>query len=274
MNLQKHAVNRWAVRRPGFTLIELLVVIAIIAILAALLLPALSKAKERALGIRCVSNMKQLDLGWVMYSGDNNDYLIRNWDIGGVSGSNCWVAGNVQNSQVDATNTDNINNGKLFAYNPSLGIYHCPSAQIPNNTGVVPFRTVSLNARMGIAVPAIDPDAIASGALDITWSFPGRGGFVKSTAINNPDPASALTFIDESMASLDDGIFWQPFTSPWLTQWGNCPTGRHGMGCSLSFADGHSEHWKWQVVNGEWAGGTSRTSRADFARECAAIYTP
>jgi prepilin-type N-terminal cleavage/methylation domain-containing protein/prepilin-type processing-associated H-X9-DG protein len=214
--------------RSAFTLIELLVVIAIIAILAALLLPALSRAKLKTQTISCVSNMKQLQLCWIMYAGDNNDALIPNWLSLTGTDLHSWVT-----AGRDVVSTKA---GQLFQYNTSVEIYGCPGA---GRQPVGQERTVVMNGRMGGANAA---DAAAYGVQDTAGLFgPGYGPFKKMADIRKP--TMGIVFVDESLNSVGDGFFALILQSDF---WENIPTWRHSRGATLSFADGHSERWGWR----------------------------
>ena len=260
-------------RQPAFTLIELLVVIAIIAILAALLLPALTKAKLKAQSITCLSNMKQLGLGWTMYAGDNEDRLVPNWLlVGGASPPEAWVSGDMFWPE-DATNVTTVHNCRLFTYNPSPGIYRCPAARPPSPAGanITPVRTLSLEERMGGALPG---DVSSWGTVNVPYN----GGyfldkFRKMSNIQRPSPVNALTFMDESINTIDDGLFFVEVYQ--RDYWQNSPTVRHNNSATLSFADGHSERWKWASLKIEQRGGADASaSLKDLRRVQNAIWVP
>ena len=214
----------------GFTLIELLVVIAIIAILAGMLLPALAKAKSKAQGISCLSNLKQLQLCWNMYANDNNDNLI--WNRLGVPES--WIDGRVTISSAPGwTNLMNITNGALYKYNTSLAIYQCPSDELWPLTGTKKVRRVrsySMNGNMNGDADWVQQDKVKA--------------HKKYGDIIAPGPSGNLVFVDENPFTIDDGYFAVRCfdTAPY---WQNAPAGRHNNGGVLSFADGHSELWRW-----------------------------
>ncbi len=218
--------------RSAFTLIELLVVIAIIAILAALLLPALSRAKEKAREITCASNAKQLQLGWNLYADENNQFLMVNLDTT-VSPTKAWVQGDMQNSS-DATNAGVVQTCDLYPFVRAAGVYSCPSDTRMSVSGISSrVRTYSISCFM---------------RGDIVNTFqdyaPGLTGYHlnrRISDITSPAPSLAFVFVEEHENSIDDGHFgFLPEGDEWL----NIPATRH-RGAMFSFADGHSEVFKW-----------------------------
>lgn len=238
-------------RRAGFTLIELLVVIAIIAILAAMLLPALSKAKDKAKTTQCLNNMRQLQLCWHLYVDDNSDRLPLNGATptpgpGGNGLPNSWIQGGAQTDPA----TPWILNGVLYPYNKSVSLYACPAntrqltfpADPPNHWSNWPgpqARTVSINYPLGGFTAS---DATGAGTL-LNGSRPVlRYSDIRPT---NPQPNMMIVFVDENEFSVDDGDFSVYPTGSGQNKWWNLPGSRHNRGTTWSFADGHCEYWKW-----------------------------
>ena len=223
-------------RREGFTLIELLVVIAIIAILAAMLLPALSKAKLKAQQTACLNNLKQLQLCWLMYPADNKEFLVPNGTDDNPGATN-WVLGYMNDNSPESTNAALIAQGMLYPYNTSTAIYRCPSDLGRSLLGGVIYRRVrscSINCYLGL------------NGVDVGLVYFGQTGYRvnhKTSDITQPPPARAFVFLDEQQDSIDDGCYG---LAPQGDEWMNLPATWHDHGCDFSFADGHVEHWSWR----------------------------
>ena len=232
-------------KRSAFTLIELLVVIAIIAILAAMLLPALSKAKSKAQGTGCMSNLHQLQLAWIMYSGDFNERLALTGGEGQTAQSitdplitnGNWVHGRMDKTGVASTDPSLVQAGSLFPYSRNVKIYKCPADQKtqPNASGVLTLTTRSMSMNCWMNPMDLGSPPFGGGLARV---------FRKQTDITSPSPVNCWVLLDESPGSINDGWFvCDQFVYP--MQWVDIPASYHNNACGLSFADGHAQIKKW-----------------------------
>jgi prepilin-type N-terminal cleavage/methylation domain-containing protein len=256
--------SRQTFRPRGFTLLELLTVIATIAILAALLLPILSRAKIKAQRTGCLSNLRQLGFAWVMYKDDNHGFLAESYP---TNNPEVWIQGNMANRN-EAGNTALIRQGKLYPYGQSVQIYHCPTDQgvTIDERVVETVRSYAMNSFMGARNPRLDPIPINA------------SGFVPFYAkdIDIPLPSQLWVLLDQDERSIDDGFF---VTDPAAKVWIDLPamsTHRHGYSYALNFADGHSEVWRYRDAS-SWevtAPQKEQKGNTDLARLARATTTP
>ncbi len=227
-------------RRGAFTLIELLVVIAIITILASMLLPAMAKAKTKAQGIQCLSNLRQLSLSWIMYADENDDKIPPN-NLNATDYSRTWVRGWLDNEIAvsDNTNTVFLMNSHLWPYHQSLAVWRCPADRSTSKHGGKDYprvRSVSMNNWLN-----------SEGA----WADQNQFKVIRRiSAMIDPPPAKTFVILDEREDRINNGFFVVDMTgfnpsNPARINLVDMPASYHNGAGGITFADGHAEIKKW-----------------------------
>jgi prepilin-type N-terminal cleavage/methylation domain-containing protein/prepilin-type processing-associated H-X9-DG protein len=209
--------------KKAFTLIELLVVIAIIALLMAILIPALHRAREQGARAVCLSNVKQLTLAWLLYAEDNDNKIVNASTFFSRPGEPAWI-GILQADASEQERRERLKEGVLYKYCQDVDLFRCP-------TGI----------RGEVVTYAIVDAMNGAQHNDGSPRIPGTEGLTIKLLTQLPRPGERFVFVDEGKISPDSWTVHYDQES-----WWDAPTVRHGDGTNFSFADGHSEYWKWR----------------------------